>query len=76
VRGFGNNGEDGTEGAVYRNVHGCYMHGSILPKNPHFADHLVESALRRRYGHEVVLARLDDQLELTAHRVMVERIVR
>ena len=76
VRGFGNNGEDGTEGAVYRSVHGCYMHGSILPKNPHLADHLVESALRRRYGPEVVLAPLDDQLELTAHRVMVERVVR
>jgi lipid II isoglutaminyl synthase (glutamine-hydrolysing) len=75
VRGFGNNGEDRTEGAVYRNVHGCYMHGSILPKNPHFADHLIEAALHRRYGAGVMLAALDDQLELTAHRVMVERVV-
>jgi hypothetical protein len=75
IRGFGNNGEDGTEGAVYRNVHGCYMHGSILPKNPHFADHLIESALRRRYGSDVVLPTLDDRLELTAQRVMIERVV-
>jgi CobQ-like glutamine amidotransferase family enzyme len=75
VRGFGNNGEDGTEGAVYRNVHGCYMHGSILPKNPPFADHLIEAALRRRYGPEVTLPVLDDRLELMAHRVMVERVV-
>jgi CobQ-like glutamine amidotransferase family enzyme len=75
MRGFGNNGEDGSEGAVYRNVHGCYMHGSILPKNPHFADHLIDAALRRRYGSNVVLAALDDRLELTAHRVMVERVL-
>lgn len=74
VRGFGNNGEDGTEGAVFRNVHGCYMHGSLLPKNPHFADHLLSLALRRKYGPQVVLPPLDDQLELTAHDVMIERV--
>lgn len=74
VRGFGNNGEDGSEGAVYRNVHGCYMHGSLLPKNPHFADHLIATALRRRYGADITLPALDDQLELTAHSVMVERV--
>jgi len=26
------------------------MHGSLLPKNPHFADHLIGLALRRKYG--------------------------
>jgi lipid II isoglutaminyl synthase (glutamine-hydrolysing) len=74
VRGFGNNGEDGTEGAISRNVHGCYMHGSLLPKNPHFADHLLGLALRRRYGSSATLDPLDDRLELTAHTVMVERV--
>jgi lipid II isoglutaminyl synthase (glutamine-hydrolysing) len=76
VRGFGNNGEDGTEGAVYRNVYGCYMHGSLLPKNPHFADHLLSLAMRRRFGASVGLAPLDDRLELRAHDVMVERVTR
>lgn len=33
-RGFGNNGEDKTEGARYKNVFGTYCHGPILPKNP------------------------------------------
>jgi lipid II isoglutaminyl synthase (glutamine-hydrolysing) len=73
VRGWGNNGEDRTEGAVYRNVHGCYMHGSLLPKNPHFADHLLGLALARRYGSAPALAPLDDRLERTAHDVMVAR---
>ncbi len=74
IKGFGNNGEDGTEGAIYRNVYGSYMHGSLLPKNPHLADHLLGLALRRRYGAAAVLAPLDDRLELTAHDVMIERV--
>ncbi len=50
LRGHGNNSEDHTEGAVYRNAYGTYLHGSLLPKNPHFADHLIELALQRTYG--------------------------
>src|SRR3990167_698667 len=34
VVGFGNNGQDKTEGAVQNNVYGCYLHGPVLPKNP------------------------------------------
>ncbi len=52
LKGHGNNSEDGTEGAVYRNTYGTYLHGSLLPKNPHFADHLIGLALRRKYGPE------------------------
>ena len=50
LRGHGNNAEDHTEGAVYRNAYGTYMHGSLLPKNPHFADYLIALALERTYG--------------------------
>jgi CobQ-like glutamine amidotransferase family enzyme len=50
LKGFGNNAQDGTEGAIYRNAFGTYLHGSLLPKNPHFADHLIELALKRSYG--------------------------
>lgn len=50
LKGYGNNAEDHTEGAVYRNAYGTYLHGSLLPKNPHFADHLITLALRRKYG--------------------------
>ncbi|GAC1638905.1 MAG: glutamine amidotransferase [Herpetosiphon sp.] len=73
LRGAGNNGEDGTEGAVYRNVYGCYMHGSLLPKNPHFADYLIGLALQRR-GVTDGLQPLDDSVELRAHRVMAKRL--
>jgi CobQ-like glutamine amidotransferase family enzyme len=65
--GFGNNGRDGTEGARYQNAFGTYLHGSLLPKNPRFADKLIALALRRRYGEDVTLASIDDRLEDAAH---------
>jgi CobQ-like glutamine amidotransferase family enzyme len=63
LRGFGNNGEDGFEGARSRNVIGTYLHGPLLPKNVWFADWLIETALRL----EQPLEPLDDELEQLAH---------
>ncbi|MEK9169729.1 MAG: glutamine amidotransferase [Patescibacteria group bacterium] len=34
VYGYGNNGEDKTEGIFYKNSFGTYLHGPILPKIP------------------------------------------
>jgi lipid II isoglutaminyl synthase (glutamine-hydrolysing) len=70
--GGGNNGQDGTEGAIYRNAYGCYLHGSLLPKNPRFADLLLTQALARRHG-PVELKPLDDTFELLAHASATER---
>jgi CobQ-like glutamine amidotransferase family enzyme len=50
MKGAGNNGEDKTEGAIYKCVFGTYLHGSLLPKNPEFADALIEAAALRKYG--------------------------
>ena len=50
LKGAGNNGEDKTEGAIYKCVFGTYLHGSLLPKNPDFADALIEAAALRKYG--------------------------
>lgn len=49
MKGAGNNGEDKSEGAIYRCVFGTYLHGSLLPKNPAFADALIEAAAHHRY---------------------------
>jgi CobQ-like glutamine amidotransferase family enzyme len=48
--GAGNNTEDGTEGARYKNVIGTYLHGSLLPKNPKIADFLIRKAITKKYG--------------------------
>jgi CobQ-like glutamine amidotransferase family enzyme len=73
VRGYGNNGEDGTEGVWEGNLVGTYVHGALLPKNPHLADAFLRVALARsgelgryeppasdveRWAHERMLARL------------------
>ena len=71
--GYGNLGDGSGEGAVLHNAVGTYLHGPILPKNPHLADHLLLAALRRRFGVDVTLAPLDDAVEWQAHRAAVER---
>ena len=73
LAGFGNNGEDGTEGARYLNVFGTYSHGPMLPKNPAFCDLLLATALERKYGR-AELAPLDDTAELAAHAAMCRRL--
>lgn len=72
VYGRGNNAEDGSEGARYRNAYGTYLHGSVLPKNPALADRLILLALQRRYGEDVQLPALDDSVEAAAHRSAAE----
>ena len=63
VRGAGNNGEDGYEGARYKNTFCTYSHGSFLPKNARVTDMLLELALKRRYGESYVLPELDCEVE-------------
>ncbi len=73
VVGNGNNGVDGFEGARFKNVFGTYLHGSLLPKNPHFADYLITLALEKRYGENIELAPLDDKFELDTHNSLINK---
>jgi lipid II isoglutaminyl synthase (glutamine-hydrolysing) len=67
LAGRGNNGEDGTEGARYREVYATYLHGPVLPKNPWLADQLLSRALEHRYKGFGPLAPLTDEAEAHAH---------
>lgn len=67
IYGYGNNGEDAFEGAVYKNAYGTYLHGPLLPKNPWFADLLIKSALEAKYG-SIGLAEVDSFIEHKAHQ--------
>ena len=73
ITGNGNNGKDLTEGARYKNVFGTYLHGSLLPKNPQFADYLIKLALNKKYNCEIELDKLDDSIENTAHKEALTR---
>lgn len=75
LHGCGNTGNDGTEGAVYRNVFCSYSHGSLLPKNPALADLLVERAMKRHYPEFEGLAALPDEMERTARANLLKRFL-
>ena len=74
-RGAGDNGRDGRGGAVYRNTYGCYLHGSLLPKNPQLTDHLIDLALRRRYGEQAIAPPAPAEFELRAQQTMLQRLL-
>ncbi len=76
IVGFGNNGKDKTEGAIYKNSFGTYLHGPILPKNPKFADHLIKLALEKKYGDSptINLSPPNDCLENKAREIIAKRL--
>jgi hypothetical protein len=70
--GAGNNVEDDSEGARYKNVIGSYLHGSLLPKNPNIADFLIEQAAINKYG-EFNGKSFDDSVTELARKVAIKR---
>jgi CobQ-like glutamine amidotransferase family enzyme len=72
ISGHGNDRESGLEGAWTDNVIGTYLHGPVLPKNPHLTDHLLRVALGRRFG-TTELAQVPDDLERRAADVAAQR---
>ena len=64
LKGHGNDGHSGFEGARRGNTIGTYLHGPLLPKNAWFADWLIARALRIDPAE---LAPLEDELEAQAH---------
>lgn len=46
--GNGNNGEDKTEGAHYKNVFCSYLHGPLLVRNQHLTKRIIDTALARK----------------------------
>jgi CobQ-like glutamine amidotransferase family enzyme len=64
LKGHGNDGRSGFEGARAGNTIGTYLHGPLLPKNAWFADWLIACALRLDSSD---LTSLDDAFEREAH---------
>jgi CobQ-like glutamine amidotransferase family enzyme len=72
IKGGGNNGQDETEGARYKNVIASYMHGSLLPKNPQISDFLIEKAITKKYG-EFTPTVIDDRFSELAREAALKR---
>jgi len=64
LRGHGNDGSSGFEGARTGNVIGTYVHGPLLPKNSWLCDLLTARALGLEPS---ALEPLEDSLERAAH---------
>jgi len=76
VFGFGNNGVDKTEGGVYKNTIGTYLHGPILSKNPGLADFLIVRALEVKYGTTVALEPIESLGEREARDTVIGRYLK
>lgn len=74
VHGYGNNGEDGYEGCIYKNTYCTYFHGSLLSKNPELADRFLKTALNIKYGEEIALDSIDNDFELKAKETIINRL--
>ena len=74
LSGFGNNGKDKTEGAMYKNSICSYLHGPMLPKNPRIADHLIKTALEKKYNKKITLSTLDNLFDENARKTIAKRL--
>jgi len=73
IKGYGNNGYDKTEGVIYKNAIGTYLHGPFLLKNPEIADYLIAKALFVKYGNLNKLLKLNDSLEYKAKQAVLNK---
>lgn len=71
IIGQGNNKSGKIDGVWKNNLFGTYLHGPFLPKNPHFADYLIELALEKKYGKKINLEALNDEIELNTYKKLV-----
>ena len=74
--GQGNDGSDGTEGAVTGHAIGSYLHGPILPANPAVADALIGWAAEVATGRGFEPEPLDDQVARQARTRQIDRLLR
>ena len=74
IIGYGNNGEDKTEGAFYHNAIATYSHGPLLSKNPFITDWLIKTALQIKYQKEINISKLDDSVAIAGRKAMLQRL--
>ncbi|MEN6463157.1 MAG: glutamine amidotransferase [Syntrophomonas sp.] len=73
IKGYGNNGKDKTEGVLFKNLAGTYLHGPLLPKNPAISDWFIRTMAERK-GIKINRV-LDDTIENFAHEQVKQKIL-
>ena len=72
--GYGNNEEYENEGMLYKNFIASYLHGPLLPKNPHLADYMILNTLKNKYDIKS-LDKIEDKIEINAHNSVIEKLL-
>lgn len=72
VYGNGNNGEDCTEGLVYKNSICTYLSGCCLANNSEITRYLISSAIMKKYNVHFDAA-IDDPLSVKAKEILINR---
>jgi CobQ-like glutamine amidotransferase family enzyme len=75
LKGYGNNGKDRTEGIIFNNLIGTYLHGPLLPKNPAIADFFIQ-AMATRKGITLDSSRPADKIESHARQQVLAKIMK
>lgn len=73
--GNGNKFNDLVEGYKTENVIATYLHGPLLAKNPELADYIIKYALKRKYGKQIELAKLNDDFENKCRQQLLDRFL-
>ena len=73
VTGYGNNGDDKTEGIHYKNSIGTYLHGPILPSNPELAIYLLKQGVKRKYNEDIDI-KFNTDLSKKAKMAILKRL--
>jgi CobQ-like glutamine amidotransferase family enzyme len=71
IKGYGNNGADKTEGIIYKNAIGTYLHGPFLSKNPEITDYLINAALYSKYKKIIKTKIINNDLETLAKKSLI-----
>ena len=75
LNGYGNDGASGYEGVIYKNITGTYIHGPLFPKNPVLCDKILEDALKHKYEKFEGLLNLNDELEKSAQKYVLDNLI-
>ncbi|MGL4758227.1 MAG: type 1 glutamine amidotransferase [Patescibacteria group bacterium] len=78
IVGYGNNFYEKEEGCIYKNAIGTYFHGSMLPKNPDFANWIIAKAIEvksRIENRKLVapISLIDDTISQKTHDNLIKR---
>lgn len=76
VFGEGNNDEDDSEGCIYKNTIGSYLHGPLFSKNPKLVDKIIKTAIDKKYKTDFELKYTENIFEQKAREYILNNYIK